>query len=97
MTAADSNQVWSTELPKRVLSQHAKDHTVYDHKHSSTYRPMHGYRWKIAYGDHSTAEGIVGTDTLDVGGIKIRDQAIELADELSSSFAQGHEDGLLGL
>ena len=80
-----------------MLSNYAKDHTVFDRKHSSTYRPMHGYRWQIAYGDSSTAEGIVGLDSVTLGGINIQNQAIELAEELSSSFAQGVSDGLLGL
>lgn len=80
-----------------MLQNHAKDHTVYDRHLSSTYRPLHGYRWKIAYGDHSTAEGTVGLDNIKLGGIPIHEQAIELADELSSSFRQGVADGLLGL
>jgi Eukaryotic aspartyl protease len=47
-----------------------------------------GSTWQIQYGDQSTASGTVGTDTLKLGDISIENQAIELADQLSASFAQ---------
>lgn len=34
---------------------------------------------------------------LDLGGLKVENQAIELAKELSQQFAQGNGSGLLGL
>ena len=39
----------------------------------------------------------MGTDVVNIGGIIIKNQAIELAQKLSSQFAQGTGDGLLGL
>jgi len=39
----------------------------------------------------------VGTDTIDLGGVKVQNQAIELAKQLSQQFAQGNGSGLLGL
>jgi len=53
--------------------------------------------WQISYGDGSSASGTVVTDTLNVGGITVKNQAIECASKLSSSFQSGAGDGLLGL
>ncbi|KAK7541687.1 aspartic proteinase precursor [Phyllosticta citricarpa] len=87
--------VWSTELPASVQS--SGKHNIYDPSKSSTYKKLDGYTWKIQYGDSSSASGDVGTDNVDLGGLTIKDQAIELAKELSTQFAQGAGDGLLGL
>ncbi|KAK7522528.1 aspartic proteinase precursor [Phyllosticta citriasiana] len=87
--------VWSTELPASVQS--SGKHNIYDPSKSSTYKKLDGCTWKIQYGDSSSASGDVGTDNVDLGGLTIKDQVIELAKELSTQFAQGAGDGLLGL
>jgi len=56
-----------------------------------------GDKWKISYGDSSSASGTVGTDNVTIGGLTIKNQAIELATEMSDQFVQGAGDGLLGL
>lgn len=53
--------------------------------------------WRISYGDGSSASGIVGNDNVNVGGLVVKGQAIELADTMSAQFASGAGDGLLGL
>lgn len=53
--------------------------------------------WKIQYGDGSSASGIVGTDDVTIGGLVIKNQAVEVAQQLSAQFKQGTADGLLGL
>jgi len=58
---------------------------------------MAGSSWKIKYGDGSTASGIVGTDNVNLGGLCVENQAIELASKLSSQFMKSAGDGLLGL
>lgn len=90
-----SADLWviSTELP--ASSQ--KNHTSFNPKNSSTFAKMDGYTWKIQYGDESSASGDVGTDVLNLGGLEIPKQAIELANKMSDEFAQGAGDGLLGL
>lgn len=52
----------------------------------------------ISYGDGSSASGNVYTDTVKIGTVSIPNQAVELAEKLSSQFSSGEgSDGLLGL
>ncbi|GAN03059.1 vacuolar protease A precursor [Mucor ambiguus] len=71
-------------------------HTRYDSKKSSTYA-ADGRPWSIRYADGSTASGVLAKDTVNVGGLVIKGQTINLAKTLSSSFASGPVDGLMGL
>ncbi|KAI8064345.1 syncephapepsin precursor [Gongronella butleri] len=68
---------------------------------SSTYDRSGGLffpeRWSISYGDGSTAKGIVGTDTVSIGGLTVEKQAVQLATSESSSFRQGKTSGIMGL
>lgn len=73
-----------------------KKQNLYDPKKSKTYK-KEGKSWKISYGDGSNASGITAFDTINLGGLKIKNQRIELAVKESSSFATGPNDGLLGL
>ncbi|KAI8583130.1 hypothetical protein K450DRAFT_224356 [Umbelopsis ramanniana AG] len=68
----------------------------YDPTKSSTYK-KDGRPWKISYGDGSTSSGVLGTDTLYLGDLAIKNQTIELAKTISDSFSSGPIDGLLGL
>lgn len=43
------------------------------------------------------AYGNVGTDTVSIGGIVIKNQAVEIAEHVSSQFSEGVLGGLLGL
>jgi hypothetical protein len=92
-------QVWSTELPQNILSSAnaANQQVAFDATKSSTFKKLDGETWKISYGDSSSASGDVGTDVIDLGGLKVEGQAVELAKELSQQFAQGNGSGLLGL
>lgn len=83
-------KVWSTELPQNILSQaNAQNQQVpFDPSKSSTFKQLSGSTWKIQYGDQSSASGDVGTDVVDLGGLKVEGQAIELAKELSQQFVQ---------
>ncbi|KAL1902922.1 hypothetical protein Sste5346_000834 [Sporothrix stenoceras] len=90
-----SADLWviSTELP--ASSQ--KNHTAFDPSKSTSFSQMEGYSWKITYGDDSSASGDVGTDVLNLGGLEIPNQSVELAKKVSAEFAQNEGDGLLGL
>jgi hypothetical protein len=98
-TGSSDLWVWSTELPQSTLSQaNAQNQQVaFDATKSSSFKELSGATWKISYGDGSSASGDVGTDTIDLGGLKIENQAIELAKQLSQQFQQGNGSGLLGL
>lgn len=98
-TGSSDLWVWSTELPQNILSQaNSKNQQVpFDATKSSTFQNIDGATWKISYGDGSSASGNVGTDTIDLGGLKVQNQAVELAQQLSQQFAQGNGSGLLGL
>jgi len=95
-TGSSDLWLWSTELPANIQSQ-GKGHNIFDPSKSSTFKDQSGSSWKISYGDQSSASGTVGTDTVVLGGLSIKNQAIELANTMSSQFIQGTGDGLLGL
>ncbi|OQE15741.1 hypothetical protein PENFLA_c030G02585 [Penicillium flavigenum] len=88
--------VWSTELSSKILSAN-KNHTVFDPTKSSTFKEKDDSTWQIKYSDGSFASGTVGNDNVNIGGLVVKDQAVEIADILSEQFAQGAGDGLLGL
>lgn len=97
-TGSSDLWVWSTSLSSDTQTQgKAAGHTIFDPSASSTWQTSSGSTWKISYGDSSSASGTVGTDVVNVGGLSIRGQAVEIADTLSTQFVQGAGDGLLGL
>ncbi|KAI1371440.1 acid protease [Hypoxylon crocopeplum] len=81
------------------LSQAAtQGHTVFDPTQSNTFSLMQGATFEISYGDGSGAAGNVGTDTVDIGGATVTQQAVELATAVSQSFVEDtSNNGLLGL
>ncbi|KAL2023783.1 hypothetical protein VTK56DRAFT_1050 [Thermocarpiscus australiensis] len=64
---------------------------------SSTFKLLKDKSWRIQYGDGSYASGIVGTDLVSIGGLVIKKQAVEIANQLSPQFSMGSMHGLLGL
>lgn len=84
-------------LPKATITSAGNGHTIYNSNDSSTYKATQGASWKISYGDGSAASGTVATDNVEIGGLVIKDQTIELAKTLSAQFSSGVGDGLLGL
>lgn len=75
-----------------------RGHTLYKPQQSTTFRGMPGASWSIAYGDGSGAAGNVGTDIVDIGGAIVANQVVELATEVSDSFAADKgSNGLVGL
>jgi len=95
-TGSSDLWIFSTELPASTRSQAGNRRVFFDPKKSSTFVKANN-TWKISYGDGSSASGTTGTDTVTMGGIAIQNQVIELAKNLSSEFASGAGDGLLGL
>ena len=86
--------VFSTYLS----SSETGEHSAYNPSKSSTYSELSGATFNISYGDGSGADGIVGFDTVDIGGVTVEKQAIELATTVSSEFVDDADsDGLVGL
>jgi len=73
-------------------------HNVFDPVKSETFHNASGLDWAINYGDGSGAAGVVGIDKVDIGGVTVTSQAVELATAVSSSFIKDIDsDGLVGL
>jgi hypothetical protein len=54
--------------------------------------------FKITYGDNSGASGDVGSDTLSIGGVEVKEQAFGLPTDVTGSFVSDVDsNGLLGL
>lgn len=94
--AKSDSQCWSTELPKDVEKNKAANQ-IFNPSQSSTFKSVSGSTWQISYGDGSSASGNVGTDHVTVGGLVIRGQTVELANQLSQQFVTDASSGLLGL
>ncbi|TIA48254.1 hypothetical protein D6C77_09976 [Aureobasidium pullulans] len=93
-TGSSDLWVFSTSLTSAQIGEHS----AYNSSKSSTYQELDGYTFSLSYGDGSGAAGIVGTDTVDIGGATVTRQAIELATSVSSAFvSDADSDGLVGL
>jgi hypothetical protein len=91
-----SSDLWmfSTDLPQAAIAGHA----AFDASKSTTFKKMTGAQFSISYGDGSGAAGTVGTDVVNIGGVTVENQAVELANAVSRSFVQDtNTDGLVGL
>lgn len=86
--------VFSTQLPTASQSGHQN----YDMTKSKSFQAITGATWSISYGDGSGAAGNVGTDTVNIGGVTVTGQAIEMATAISKSFVTDTQsNGLVGL
>jgi hypothetical protein len=95
-TGSSDLWVFSDKMP--LYQQHfpgAPSHAVFHPDKSSTWKDMKGSTWRISYGDGSSATGVVGTDILNLGGITVQNQAVEIASSCAASFIQTSGDGLL--
>lgn len=70
---------------------------LYDRTKSRSFNLTKDATWRITYNDESSAGGIVGTDIVNLGGLKLKPQTIQLANTVSANFQQIPGDGLLGL
>ncbi|KAM5344020.1 hypothetical protein ACJ41O_012557 [Fusarium nematophilum] len=72
--------------------------TQYVAAESNTSKALDGASFLIQYGDGSAAGGHVVKDVVSIGGLAVSAQAVQVADEVTDSFAQQKDlDGLLGL
>ncbi|WOO80590.1 Aspergillopepsin-1 [Vanrija pseudolonga] len=92
-TGSSDLWVFSSKLPASSKS----GHSIFTSAASSTFKALTGYSWSIEYADLSTASGTVGTDNVNLGGLVVKNQAVELATQASASFIRNNNDGLVGL
>ncbi|KAI0411688.1 secreted aspartic proteinase precursor [Xylaria grammica] len=86
--------VFSSETPEDSVQGQA----LYDPSKSSTSEEVQGASWQISYGDQSSSGGVVYRDTVAVGDVSIKGQAVEVATTVSAQFTRdASNDGLLGL
>ena len=90
-TGSSDLWVFSTLLP----SDQRGNHTLYDPTKSNSSVPL-GKTWNITYLDGSGANGFAFSDTVNLGGMIIKNQAVEAANT-TESFLDCSCDGLLGL
>ncbi len=89
-----SADLWVTS--SSCNSNLCKGKKKYDHSKSSTSKTESG-TFSIRYNDNSTVKGDIYTDTVTVAGIKVKNQYLAAASEISPVFQNQPEDGLVHL
>ncbi|KXJ97283.1 putative endothiapepsin precursor [Microdochium bolleyi] len=93
-TGSSDLWVFSSATP----SNERNGQNIYTPARSSSAKKLSGSTWKISYGDGSSSSGSVYQDTVTIGGLTARAQAVEAASQVSQSFTQESlTDGLVGL
>lgn len=86
--------MFSTDLP--VANRQTQ--VLYNAADSQSALAAPASTWNITYADSSGAAGFVGVDTVYLGGMAIKNQAIERATYVSKDFFSNQKaSGLLGL
>lgn len=79
-------------------SSQTAGHTIYNSSQSSTFSLMEDSTFGVLYGDGSSATGVVGIDTVVIGGASATSAAIELPTSVTDNFVKDTDtDGIMGL
>ena len=89
----------SSLLPQKILQTNLSSNRIYDPKKSPTYKKLNGYMFNVSYDmGELGASGIVGTETVDVGGANATEFPIGIAtDVFGESIVDTTFDGTMGL
>ncbi|CAK7566853.1 MAG: hypothetical protein SEPTF4163_004807 [Sporothrix epigloea] len=91
-----SSDLWV--FSSETESDEVDGQTLYDPSQSSTSKKLSGYTYSVQYGDGSSSSGEIYTDKVKIAGITVTKQAVEVAQQVSSSFtSDSSSDGLVGL
>jgi len=85
----------SSDLWVPQASGNTTKHNTFDPKKSSTFK-TDNQPFSITYGKGHTS-GIAATDTFEIAGFTVENQAFGLANNISSDFTDAPFDGILGL
>lgn len=72
-------------------------HNKYNASDSSTSDLVEGATLNVQYGDGSTTSGLVYTDDVTVAGLTAKSHTFGAADQMSTSFKNDPQDGIMGL
>ena len=79
------------------MGSQAGTHRLYDPSKSRTYAQGAGETFSFSYGDKDSLSGNVGRDGVQIGGLYVANQAIELPTTVSPDMVTDAADGILGL
>ncbi|KAK3387890.1 aspartic-type endopeptidase-like protein [Podospora didyma] len=93
-TGSSDLWVFSSLLP----TSQRRGQEIYTPTKSTTASLLTGHTWSITYGDGSASRGTVYIDNFTVGGLEAKGQAVQAAQQVSTSFTSETQiDGLVGL
>ena len=72
-------------------------HTLYNPAKSKTHSATKGLTFSENYGDGTSLDGTVVRDTVQIGGLYVQNQAIQLPSSVDSDTTTNNADGILGL
>ncbi|KAJ5770387.1 uncharacterized protein N7511_002438 [Penicillium nucicola] len=94
----DSGSADMWVLSSRLPATQKQGRTVFEEDNSTTFKQVQNGTFSISYGDSSKASGLLGKDTVSVGGVEFKEQTFGLATEASDVFIEDTaSNGLVGL
>ena len=72
-------------------------HNLYDPSNSNSSVPLVGETWSDAFQNVTEIGGVVFNETVNIGGITLKNQAVQAASNAIPALIKGSRDGLVGL